>query len=217
MTAHVARHRGPVGGRPASRSPSPSASTSIGSTSTRRVAEHLGERAGVAGDDGHAGTHRLERREAESLVDRRIREHRRAGEEVGAVASSTNPSCTIRSRARPLSIADCTRAESHPAGPASTRRKLVDRRAAMRSNAVTSVVRFFRGSIVPSASTYRSAGEPPRPRPRRPAGPSGLPEWIATTRSAGAPEQLADLGRHELARGVDRGAPVRSRVRCSAG
>ena len=55
------------------------------------VAEHLGERAGVAGDDRHAALHRLERREAEALVDRRVREHRRAGEEVGAVAVGDEP------------------------------------------------------------------------------------------------------------------------------
>jgi len=39
------------------------------------VADHLGERSGVGGHHGNPGVHRLERRHAEALVARRIREH----------------------------------------------------------------------------------------------------------------------------------------------
>ena len=48
-----------------------------------RVAEHLGQRTGAGGDDGHAGGHRLERREAEAFVDRRVGEHGRGVQQSG--------------------------------------------------------------------------------------------------------------------------------------
>ena len=50
----------------------------------RGVARDLGDRAGARRDDGHVGAHRLEQREAEALVDRRVREHRRRVEQRAA-------------------------------------------------------------------------------------------------------------------------------------
>ena len=62
-------------------------STSSGSTSRRGVAHDLRYRAGASRDDRYPRRHGLERRKAETFVARRIREHRRAGEEVAAYAA----------------------------------------------------------------------------------------------------------------------------------
>ena len=101
------RRRRRSGGRAAPRRPgsgrarSTSASWSPGVDQQRAVAEHLGQRAGPGGHDGHAGPHGLERREPESLVARGVGQHVRAAPAAPpGRAASTQPVRTIRSRAR---------------------------------------------------------------------------------------------------------------------
>ena len=101
----------------------------------RRLAGDLGQRGHVRRQDGHARRERLEHREPEPLVERRIREHRGAGEQrelvaVVHVAGAHDPLLHARrellDRRRPI-------ARSPPGTTAPDRRRSRERDPARRS------------------------------------------------------------------------------------
>ncbi len=118
-----------------------------------RVSDNFRQRPAVRDDDRHARRHRLERRYAESFVERRQHERLRALEErlallgwnVAAILDVAGERRAIdRARARP--------ALSASARPAITRRGASACRASSRAYASSSPLTFLRGSIVPTKS-----------------------------------------------------------------
>ena len=178
----------------------------------RGVAEHFGERAGPCRDDGNSRAHRLQWRMAEAFVERRVREHARAGEEIGAggvvdVAESDDAVAVARG------LYGVQERGGAPAVGAGNHQAELGVAAASMSNAATSRGRFLRGSTVPRASTYRSA--PARAPPGRgvTVARGRDPGVDAHDAVGGTGEEVLEVDADGVAVDVDRRAACRNAVR----
>jgi hypothetical protein len=154
------------------------------------IARHLGEGTGGRGDDGGAGRHRLEHREAEALVRATGRRARRQpARSARRVPSSTVPStCTGRRAGRGRRSPPRSRGgrgrPGRPGRGGCTRRPSDRGRTPGRGRPAPSA---GRGRRAPARTCVRrrGPGAPPAGRRASPgAGPSGTPKGTTTTRSA---------------------------------
>ena len=187
------------------------ARSSSGVDQQRRVAGNLGNRAGARRDDGHAGAHRLEEREAEAFVDRRVREHRRRVEErapSGVVDVTGEHDAVADAPLGSRAIASSRPGRPGPSRPAMTRRRSgVRARRARRTRA-----RGAEGSCAVRASRSRArTGAPPiRAGHRRPACGASSP----SARELRAGSQPGDRRRPAPARTAPRSRPRRTPSSC---
>ena len=114
------------------------------------LADDLLHRAAGARHDGRAARHRLERGDAEALVERREDEAARAAVRGGELL--------VVDPAEPGDVLAGDAASPHPGAP--TSRSSTPARAA----ASTTRARFLRGSSVPTASTYSPSAASPSER-----------------------------------------------------
>ena len=183
------------------------------------VAEHLGSEPAVRRDDRDARGHRLERREPEALVARRVREHGRAGEQVAAlrvgdVPEPDDPVAVRRGVDRGVEARPGpSRRDRRPRGgrPASVRRDRVERAHERRAGscAARSSRARARSAAAREPGARRSAS-PPAHRRRAPRG--SRRRASAATRELARGSPPAD----ELAPGLDRRAPRAIARRMSA-
>ena len=139
---------------------------------------------------GTPDRHGLEGREPEALVERRIGEDRRAGEQGGALsASSTQPSRTTRSPWTVAATASSKAGRPHPSGPATTSRRSGSRAAATRvegphqGGEVLAGLDGAQGEHVALGAGQAAAVS------RVAAGHGGTPWWTAPTRSGCTPSR----------------------------
>ena len=206
-----------VVGRAPGRSRRRARRSSVGSTNSAASPATSGIEPARAATTGTSGAHRLEEREAEALVDRRVREHRRRVEErapAGVVDVTGEHDAVAHAVRQPRDRGvDGGTGRAVAAGDDEPEIGVRARRARRTRS------RGAEGSCAARAWRSRARTESRR-SPRRPSAgiraslPSaGAPSGITTRRPARAqarPEELLDLGRDELRARVNGRAAARS-------